>query len=84
MQVQRPGLRRLFDIDLANLKAIAEQLDKGDSARDFKGIYEECATILYQEIDYLREGRSCDRWVGRRGRGGMGGGRAWLGGQVGL
>ncbi len=28
-QVQRPGLRQLFDIDLKNLKILAEQLDKG-------------------------------------------------------
>jgi hypothetical protein len=41
MQVQRPGLRQLFDIDLQNLKRVAEQLDKQDEAtRDFKGIYE--------------------------------------------
>lgn len=41
MQVQRPGLRQLFDIDLENLKQIAEQLDRQDEAtRDFKGIYQ--------------------------------------------
>ena len=30
VKVQRPGLRQLFDIDLNNLKLLAEQLDKGD------------------------------------------------------
>lgn len=36
IKVQRPGLRQLFDIDLKNLKRLAEQLDKGDENRDFK------------------------------------------------
>lgn len=43
------------------MQIVAEQLDKGDEARDFKGIYEECATILYKEIDYIAEGRNADR-----------------------
>lgn len=43
------------------VQIVAEQLDKGDEARDFKGIYEECATILYKEIDYIAEGRNADR-----------------------
>ena len=25
---------------------------------DFKGIYQECAQVLYQEIDYINEGRN--------------------------
>jgi hypothetical protein len=36
VKVQRPGLKQLFDIDLENLKLLAEQLDKGDENRDFK------------------------------------------------
>lgn len=65
VKVQRPGLKRLFDIDLENLRIIATQLDKGDEgdgSRDFVGIYEECATILYQEIDYINEGKNADRF----------------------
>lgn len=65
VKVQRPGLKRLFDIDLENLRIIAEQLDKGDDGsniRDFTGIYKECATILYKEIDYINEGRNADRF----------------------
>ena len=61
VKVQRPGLRALFDIDLANLRQLATIIDKGDEARDVLGIYEECATILYREIDYIFEGRSADR-----------------------
>lgn len=29
--------------------------------RDFKGIYQECADVLYEEIDYLNEGRNAGR-----------------------
>ena len=49
LQVQRPGLKPLFDIDLKNLKALAQWLDKGDDARDFVGIWGECADVLYKE-----------------------------------
>ncbi|WIA14007.1 hypothetical protein OEZ85_002567 [Tetradesmus obliquus] len=62
VKVQRPGLKQLFDIDLNNLRILAEQLDKGDENRDFKGIYQECAAVLYDEIDYINEGRNADRF----------------------
>ncbi|GAX86017.1 hypothetical protein CEUSTIGMA_g13432.t1 [Chlamydomonas eustigma] len=62
VKVQRPGLKQLFDIDLDNLRILAEQLDKQDEANDFKGIYQECASVLYQEIDYINEGRNSDRF----------------------
>ncbi|KAI8468021.1 MAG: ABC1 family-domain-containing protein [Monoraphidium minutum] len=62
VKVQRPGLKQLFDIDLENLRLLAEQLDRGEEGRDFKGIYEECASVLYEEIDYINEGRNADRF----------------------
>ena len=62
VKIQRPGLKALFEIDLAALKSIAEALDKGDEARDFRGIYAETAAILLQEIDYIAEGRNADRF----------------------
>jgi predicted unusual protein kinase regulating ubiquinone biosynthesis (AarF/ABC1/UbiB family) len=65
VKVQRPGLKRLFDIDLENLRLVATQLDKGDEgdgSRDFLGIYEECAKILYEEIDYINEGKNADKF----------------------
>lgn len=59
-------MKELFDIDLANLKKIAEMFQSNDEiggpSRDWTGIYDECATILYQEIDYLNEGRNADRF----------------------
>lgn len=66
VKIQRPGLKELFDIDLSNLKKIAEYFQNsetlGGPTRDWLGIYEECATILYQEIDYINEGRNADRF----------------------
>ncbi|MED6205335.1 Protein ACTIVITY OF BC1 COMPLEX KINASE 7, chloroplastic [Stylosanthes scabra] len=66
IKVQRPGLKKLFDIDLQNLKLIAEYFQKsetlGGPTRDWVGIYEECSTILYQEIDYINEGKNADKF----------------------
>ncbi|WP_448534136.1 ABC1 kinase family protein [Parathermosynechococcus lividus] len=63
VKVQRPGLRQLFDIDLAILKGITQYFQnhpKWGQGRDWMGIYEECCRILYEEIDYLNEGRNAD------------------------
>ncbi|XP_021275254.1 uncharacterized protein LOC110410017 [Herrania umbratica] len=66
VKVQRPGLRKLFDIDLRNLKLIAEYFQNsetfGGPTRDWMGVYEECSMILYQEIDYINEGKNADRF----------------------
>eukprot|EP00850_Spirogloea_muscicola_P018201 SM000164S02263 [mRNA] locus=s164:175492:181328:- [translate_table: standard] len=66
VKVQRPGLRELFDIDLGQLKIIAEYFQNnealGGPTRDWIGIYEECSKILYQEIDYINEGKNADRF----------------------
>jgi len=63
VKIQRPGLKRLFEIDLAILKGIARYFQghpKWGRGRDWLGIYEECCKILWQEIDYLSEGRNAD------------------------
>lgn len=66
VKVQRPGLKKLFDIDLRNLKVIAEYFQRsetfGGPSRDWIGIYEECKKILYEEIDYINEGKNADRF----------------------
>ncbi|KAK3129332.1 hypothetical protein QOZ80_6BG0477900 [Eleusine coracana subsp. coracana] len=66
VKVQRPGLKRLFDIDLKNLKLVAEYFQRsetfGGPSRDWIGIYEECSKILYEEIDYINEGKNADRF----------------------
>ncbi len=63
IKVQRPGLKKLFDIDLKILKGIAHYFQrhpKWGPGRDWLGIYAECSRILYEEIDYLNEGRNAD------------------------
>ncbi|MED6160002.1 Protein ACTIVITY OF BC1 COMPLEX KINASE 8, chloroplastic [Stylosanthes scabra] len=65
VKVQRPGLKDLFDIDLKNLRVIAEYLQKVDpksdgAKRDWVAIYDECASVLYQEIDYTKEAANAE------------------------
>jgi predicted unusual protein kinase regulating ubiquinone biosynthesis (AarF/ABC1/UbiB family) len=64
VKVQRPGLPQLFSIDLGILKAIAEFVQYktpfGQGGRDWVGIYEECHRTLWEETDYLNEGRNAD------------------------
>jgi predicted unusual protein kinase regulating ubiquinone biosynthesis (AarF/ABC1/UbiB family) len=63
VKVQRPGLKQLFEIDLAILKGIARYFQSHPDwgrGRDWLGIYEECCRILWLEIDYLCEGRNAD------------------------
>ena len=65
VKVQRPGLRELFEIDLKNLRVIAQWLQSVDpktdgAARDWVAIYDECKRVLYEEIDYTNEGMNCD------------------------
>jgi len=63
VKVQRPGLRKLFEIDLAILKGITRYFQNHPEwgrGRDWLGIYDECCRILWEEIDYLNEGRNAD------------------------
>ncbi|MBE9038413.1 ABC1 kinase family protein [aff. Roholtiella sp. LEGE 12411] len=63
VKVQRPGLKKLFEIDLQILKGITRYFQnhpKWGRGRDWIGIYEECCRILWEEIDYLNEGRNAD------------------------
>ncbi len=60
VKVQRQGLKRLFDMDLKNIKVLAKILDKFDpkvdgAQRDWISIYDESARLLYKEIDYKLE-----------------------------
>lgn len=67
VKVQRPGLERLFDLDLDALKVVVEYLQRskeyGGETRDWVAIYEECKKTLYLEIDYVIEGRNAERFA---------------------
>ena len=63
VKVQRPGLKKLFAIDLEILKGITRYFQNHPDwgqGRDWMGIYDECCKILWEEIDYLNEGRNAD------------------------
>jgi predicted unusual protein kinase regulating ubiquinone biosynthesis (AarF/ABC1/UbiB family) len=63
VKVQRPGLKQLFTIDLAILKQITyyfQNHPRWGKGRDWIGIYEECYRILWEETDYLNEGKNAD------------------------
>ena len=63
VKVQRPGLKEIFDIDLKNLRVIAQWLQKVDpktdgAARDWVAIFDETARCLYDEVDYMNEAKN--------------------------
>jgi predicted unusual protein kinase regulating ubiquinone biosynthesis (AarF/ABC1/UbiB family) len=63
VKIQRPGLKKLFTIDLAILQKITQYFQnhpKWGKGRDWNGIYDECCKILWLEADYLHEGRNAD------------------------
>ncbi len=63
VKVQRPGLKKLFTIDLEILKGITRYFQNHPNwgqGRDWMGIYDECCKILWEEIDYLNEVRNAD------------------------
>jgi predicted unusual protein kinase regulating ubiquinone biosynthesis (AarF/ABC1/UbiB family) len=63
VKIQRPGLKKLFRIDLAILKKITQYFQnhpRWGKGRDWLGIYDECCRILWEETDYLNEGRNAD------------------------
>ena len=65
VKVQRPGLSKLFSIDLSILKGIAQYFQNHPDwgkGRDWMGIYEECCRLLWLEIDFLHEGRNGDKF----------------------
>ncbi|PSP02244.1 MAG: hypothetical protein BRC47_08135 [Cyanobacteria bacterium QS_7_48_42] len=63
VKVQRPGLKKLFTIDLAILRRVASYFHhhpKWGRGRDWLGVYEECCRTLWEEADYIHEGRNAD------------------------
>ncbi|XP_078444385.1 protein ACTIVITY OF BC1 COMPLEX KINASE 7, chloroplastic-like [Wolffia australiana] len=67
VKIQRPGLNKFFDIDIRNLKLVAEYFQRSetlvlDPSNDRIGIYDGYSKILYEEIDYVNEGKNADRF----------------------
>lgn len=65
VKVQRPGLQRLFDVDVKAVHKIllfVERYFPWSRKYDLEAIYQEFFKILYQEIDYVQEGKNADRF----------------------
>ena len=65
VKVQRPGLDRLFDVDLKVLDRIVRLSNRYSAiARqyDLEAIYQEFAEILHKEVDYVQEAMNADRF----------------------
>ena len=65
VKVQRRGLRRLFNLDfqvLHSLIRFGNRFIPGFKKYDLELIYQEFFELLFQEIDYLQEGKNADRF----------------------
>lgn len=65
VKVQRKGLEKLFKLDFQVLKTIINFGDKFlpvFKKYEFKLIYQEFFSILFDEIDYLKEGENAERF----------------------
>jgi predicted unusual protein kinase regulating ubiquinone biosynthesis (AarF/ABC1/UbiB family) len=65
VKVQRPGLQQLFDLDFQVIYQLLRWCDRlfpWTREYDLVAIYQEFFTLLYQEIDYTKEGQNADRF----------------------
>ncbi|RMF23854.1 MAG: AarF/ABC1/UbiB kinase family protein, partial [Cyanobacteria bacterium J083] len=65
VKVQRPGLERLFNLDLEishRLVRLANFFWPGIRKYRLEAIYSEFFELLYQEIDYIQEGKNAERF----------------------
>jgi aarF domain-containing kinase len=61
VKVQRPGLRRQFDVDLATMRFITGAICVAFPTFDFSFLVPEFRDRLARELDFTWEGRSCER-----------------------
>ncbi len=66
VKVQRPGIEPVIAVDLAALRSVLGWLKHYGPIRrraDLDQLYEEFRRILYEELDYLAEGRNAERFA---------------------
>lgn len=65
VKVQRPGLEPLFNLDfeiLHRLVRFINRFSKGLKKYNLEAIYQEFFELLFQEIDYIHEGKNAERF----------------------
>lgn len=65
VKVQRPGLEALFDLDFLVVHqgmVLCNRVLPALRKYELKAIYQEFFELLYQEIDYINEGKNADRF----------------------
>ena len=65
VKVQRPGLKQLFDLDVQAVRRIIQFCQRHFSwskLYNLDELYNEFFMILYQEIDYIKEGNNAERF----------------------
>ncbi|MEW5856967.1 MAG: AarF/ABC1/UbiB kinase family protein [Cyanobacteriota bacterium] len=66
VKVQRPGLERLFKLDfqaLGRLVRFSRRYMPWTRKYELEAIYSEFFNLLYQEIDYIQEGKNAERFA---------------------
>jgi predicted unusual protein kinase regulating ubiquinone biosynthesis (AarF/ABC1/UbiB family) len=65
IKIQRPGLQQLFDLDFQVIDKLLWWVGlflPAKRSRELRAIYQEFFTLLFQEIDYTKEGQNADRF----------------------
>jgi predicted unusual protein kinase regulating ubiquinone biosynthesis (AarF/ABC1/UbiB family) len=65
IKVQRPGLQRLFELDFQVIEKLLWWIDRllpQKRSAELRAIHQEFFTLLFQEIDYTKEGQNADRF----------------------
>jgi predicted unusual protein kinase regulating ubiquinone biosynthesis (AarF/ABC1/UbiB family) len=65
VKVQRPGLQRLFELDFQVIEKLLWWVDRllpKKRSAELRAIHQEFFTLLFQEIDYTKEGQNADRF----------------------
>lgn len=66
VKVQRPGIDQVIDTDLAALRTVGGWLQRYPPIRrraDVPSLLEEFSRVLYEEIDYLAEGKNAETFA---------------------
>lgn len=65
VKVQRPGLERLFNLDIEVLQQVVslfQRIFPATKEYELEAIYQEFFDLLYKEIDYIHEGKNADQF----------------------